>query len=72
MLYELLVGKTPFHSYEMKDLLDKINEGKYSLILKEPITMECALFLVDTLVFEERERIKDELLVQHPFVNGDK
>jgi hypothetical protein len=29
MLYELLMGKTPFHSYEMKDLLTKINDGKY-------------------------------------------
>jgi serine/threonine protein kinase len=27
--YELLMGKTPFHSYQMKDLIAKINEGKY-------------------------------------------
>ena len=63
MLYELLMGKTPFHSYEMKDLLNKINDGKYNLNLKEPVTVECALFLAETLQFEERERISDNLLV---------
>ena len=49
MLYELLMGKTPFHSYEMKDLLNKINDGKYNLSLKEPVTVELALFLAETL-----------------------
>ena len=68
MLYELLMGKTPFHSYEMKDLLNKINDGKYSINLREPVTIECSLFLAETLQFEERERISDSNLVQHPFV----
>jgi len=49
MLYELLMGKTPFHSYEMKDLLTKINDGKYQLSLNEPIAVEIALFLTETL-----------------------
>jgi hypothetical protein len=49
MLYELLMGKTPFHSYEMKDLLNKINDGKYLLSLSEPINLEIALFLTETL-----------------------
>lgn len=49
MLYELLMGKTPFHSYEMKDLLTKINDGKYQLSLNEPIMVEIALFLTETL-----------------------
>jgi serine/threonine protein kinase len=31
MCYELLMGKTPFHSYEMQELLNKINEGRYVL-----------------------------------------
>jgi hypothetical protein len=33
MLYELLMGLTPFHAYEMKELINKINEGKYTLQL---------------------------------------
>ena len=39
MLYEMLVGLTPFHSFEMKDLIAKINDGRYKLSLKdnEPI-----------------------------------
>ena len=45
MLYELLMGVTPFHAYEMKDLINKINDGKYVLKLEEPISIECALFL---------------------------
>jgi len=45
MCFEMLMGKTPFHSYEMKDLIAKINKGDYAVILQEPITLECALFL---------------------------
>jgi len=39
LLYEMLVGVTPFHSFEMKDLIAKINDGRYKLSLKdnEPI-----------------------------------
>jgi len=47
MLYEMLVGVTPFHSYEMKDLIAKINDGRYKVSAKnEPVTIETCLFLV--------------------------
>lgn len=47
MLYEMLVGVTPFHSYEMKDLIAKINDGRYKLKTQnEPIFIETCLFLV--------------------------
>lgn len=49
MCYELLHGQTPFHSYEMNELLDKINKGKYYVQPKDPISIECALFLTQTL-----------------------
>ena len=49
MLYEMLVGVTPFHSYEMKDLIAKINDGRYKLSLKEPIYLETCLFLVQCM-----------------------
>ena len=45
MCYELLMGRTPFHSYELKDLIAKINRGDYTVALNEPISIECALFL---------------------------
>jgi serine/threonine-protein kinase ULK2 len=57
MLYELLMGVTPFHAYEMKDLINKINEGKYMLKLDEPITIECALFLSQCLQTNENDRL---------------
>ena len=46
MLYEMLVGLTPFHSYEMKDLVAKINDGRYKVSLNEDIKVETCLFLV--------------------------
>jgi hypothetical protein len=45
MCFEILMGRTPFHSQEMSELIAKINKGDYKLELNEPITVECALFL---------------------------
>ncbi len=58
--YELLMGKTPFHSYQMKDLITKINEGKYQVQTKEPLSVECALFLTQCLQANESDRISIE------------
>lgn len=69
MTYELLMGKTPFHAYELKDLISKINKGDYTLLLKEPITIECALFLTQCLQANEEDRIKVSELLDHPFTN---
>jgi len=50
MCFEMIMGKTPFHSYEMKDLIQKINRGDYMLKLEEEaIALEAALFLSQTL-----------------------
>lgn len=46
MLYEMLVGVTPFHSFEMKDLVAKINDGRYKINLNEPPCIETCLFMV--------------------------
>ena len=45
MCYELLMGQTPFHSFEMNELLAKINEGKYIVQTLDPLSIQCALFL---------------------------
>ena len=68
MLYELLMGVTPFHSYEMKELLSKINEGRYSLRLTEPISVECALFLSQCLQTNESDRLNMDEIQNHPFI----
>ena len=70
MLYEMLMGVTPFHSYEMKDLIAKINDGRYKLTLKEPITIECSLFLIQCLQSNEADRIPMEELQDHPFISA--
>jgi len=56
----------------MKDLLSKINDGKYELELTEPIAVECALFLVECLQFEEKERLADDKITLHPYVHFNK
>lgn len=71
MLYELLMGVTPFHSFEMKELMQKINEGRYSVTLPEPLTVECALFLTQCLQANENDRIDMDELMSHPFINFD-
>jgi hypothetical protein len=53
----MLMGRTPFHSYEMKDLISKINKGDYIIVLKEPVTIECALFLTQALQADESMRM---------------
>ena len=69
MLYEMLVGVTPFHSYEMKDLIAKINDGRYKLKTQnEPIFIETCLFLVQCLQMNENDRIPVEELSEHPFI----
>lgn len=70
LLYEMLVGVTPFHSFEMKDLIAKINDGRYKLSLKdnEPVQLETCLFLVQCLQMNENDRIPVEELNEHPFI----
>lgn len=55
--YELLMGRTPFHSVDMKELIARINRGNYKLYLKEPVSIECALFLTQCLQADENNRI---------------
>lgn len=69
MLYEMMVGVTPFHSYEMKDLISKINDGRYKVSTNnEPIHIETCLFLVQCLQMNENDRIPVEELSEHPFI----
>ena len=71
MLYEMLVGVTPFHSYEMKDLIAKINDGRYKLSLQEPICVETCLFLTQCMQMNEADRIPVEELQDHPFISQE-
>lgn len=53
----------------MKDLINKINEGKYQLKLEEPVTIETALFLSQCLQTNESDRLSMEQITEHPFIN---
>ena len=70
MLYEMLVGVTPFHSFEMKDLIAKINDGRYKLSVaeNEQVNIQTCLFLVQTLTMSEKDRLPIEELGEHPLI----
>lgn len=51
----------------MKDLIAKINEGKYVVSTKDPLSIECALFLTQCLQANEQDRIDIQALMEHPF-----
>lgn len=53
----------------MKDLINKINEGKYMLKLEENISIECALFLSQCLQTNENDRLNMDQIAQHPFIH---
>ena len=44
----------------MPDLIAKINKGDYNLLLNEPVFLECALFLAQTLQANEEERDEEK------------
>ncbi len=67
----MLVGVTPFHSYEMKDLIAKINDGRYKLSLNEPVCVETCLFLVQCMQMNEADRVPINELGEHPFIADD-
>ena len=68
MLFEMLHGVTPFHSFEMNDLVAKINDGRYKVSLQEPIAVETCLFMVQCMQMNEKDRIPIEELGGHPFI----
>ena len=50
ILYELLMGVTPFHCFDMKELVRKINDGRYKLSVEAgKVKIETCLFLLDCL-----------------------
>ena len=69
MCYELLMGRTPFHSKKLVELLAIINKGDYAIALEEdPVSMECAMFLVNCMQADESHRVCYERIHHHPFL----
>ena len=73
ILFELIVGHTPFHCFDMRELVRKINDGRYKLAIQsgEHIKIETCLFLLDCLQTLEENRIMASELINHPFISDE-
>lgn len=72
MFFEVLVGLTPFHCYNMQELVRKINDGRYKIACQEePVMIETCLFLLECLQTNEAHRIKMNHLVDAPFISDE-
>lgn len=69
LYFELLTGKPPFQSKNMKQLEKHMTAGKMLLRLKERPSLESLHFLSICLLTEEEERASIGDLVEHPFLN---
>ena len=64
--YELLIGKTPFDSYNQKELVSKINKGDYSV--PTTLSKESISFINCMLQFDPKKRLSIDELNKHTFL----
>ena len=64
--YELLIGKTTFDSESMKELLNKVNKGKY--YLPKTLSKETVSFLNGMLQYDPKKRLTADKLYHHKFL----
>ena len=60
ILYEMVFGTTPFNSTDMRQLIRKINDGRYRVTGQqqtEKIAIETCLFLLECLQSIEENRM---------------
>ena len=63
----MLVGKNAFDAENMKDLLNKVSKGSYSI--PTTLSQEAASFLIGMLQFDLKKRYTAEKLYKHKFLN---
>lgn len=65
------MGVTPFHCFDMKELVRKINDGRYKLSIQggEKVKIETCLFLLECLQTLEQSRILAKDLEHHPYIS---
>ena len=75
ILYEMIFGITPFNSTDMRELIRKINDGRYRVSKHgqqgEKISIETCLFLLECLQSIEENRMTMDQLLTHPFVQDE-
>ena len=64
--YELLIGKAVFNATTMNDLVDKVENGSYSI--PKSVSREVVSFLNGMLQYDPKNRLSSEQLLKHPFL----
>lgn len=71
--FELLSGATPFHCYNLQELVRNINDGRYKLTdgPDGPVYVETCLFLLECLQNVEENRMSIEELAMTPYISSE-
>ena len=64
--YELLIGKAAFNATTMNDLVDKVENGTYTV--PKSLSFEVISFLNGMLQYESKYRLSAGELLKHPFL----
>lgn len=67
--YELLIGKSTFDSYSMKELVQKVQKGNYTLPVN--LSKEVVSFINCMLQYDPKKRYSAEELFHHNFLVKD-
>ena len=67
--YEMLIGKSAFDAQDMDELVEKIENGTYSVPTN--LSREVISFINGMLQYESSKRLNSEQLSQHPFITKD-
>jgi len=69
ILYEILVGKTPFHSKDIKELIMKLEKNQIRMPCSVKLSPECHHLLVSLLQKNPNQRISFQDFFSHPFLD---
>ena len=67
LCYQMLIRENPFDAYNMQELVDKIEEGNYSVPAN--LSEEVISFLNGMLQYESFKRLSTQSLLIHPFLS---
>ena len=71
MMYELLVGFSPFMGVDPHDVADRVNQGDYGVPKNIKLSLKCLEFLHKCLQFDPSKRFSHRDLLDHPFLEED-
>ena len=71
MVYEMLVGFSPFTGYSANNLAQNIEKGNFGIPKNISLTMPCLFFINETLKLDPEKRISHTDLPLHQFFNEE-